>query len=310
MSVSLKRLHKGFWQLADPKIWIASTVPMLLGVIIAVSFHRAFDYYWFLVAILGVYLIEIGKNAINECVDYLSGVDLGVDAEHRIDFSGGKKTIVDGLLTVGQSAVIAVVTMGAAALIGLYVVFFREFEVIYIGLIGFSLAVIYSLPPFKLCYRGLGEIAVGITFGPLVLYGMFLVMAQRYDVLPLLVSLPVGFLIANVLWINQFPDYEADKAGGKNNWVVRLGKARSVKVYAALFSLNYLAILAIAVYTANPVWLLSLLTIPKAIQAVKNCAENYNNIGKLVNSNAATVQIYILTGGLLSAAALLDGFVL
>lgn len=61
---------------------------------------RSFDYYWFLIALLGVYLIEIGKNAVNECVDYLTGVDPGVDSVHRTDFSGSKKTIVDGLLTV------------------------------------------------------------------------------------------------------------------------------------------------------------------------------------------------------------------
>ena len=310
MIISDRRVEKGFWQLADPKIWVASTVPMVLGVILAIAYHNAFDYYWFFVAILGVYLIEIGKNAINECVDYLSGVDLGVDSVHRTDFSGGKKTIVDGLLTVGQSALIGLITMGAAALIGLYVVFFREFGVIYIGLTGFLLAVIYSIPPFKLCYRGLGEIAVGITFGPLVLNGMFLVMAQRYEVLPLLVSIPIGLLITNVLWINQFPDYEADKAGGKRNWVVRLGKQKASKIYAAIFVLNYLSILAISAFAANPVWLLGLATIPKAIQAVRNCAENYNNIGKLVSSNAATVQIYLLTGVLLTVAALLDGLVL
>jgi len=309
MSVALNKINKGFWQLADPKIWVASTVPMLLGVILAAAYYQAFDYYWFLVALLGVYLIEIGKNAINECVDYLTGVDPGVDTEHRTDFSGGKKTIVDGLLTVGQSAIIALITMGAAAVIGLYVVFFREIGVIYIGLAGFILAIVYSLPPFKLCYRGLGELAVGIAFCTLVLNGMFVVMAQVIEVLTFLVSLPIGLLITNVLWINQFPDYETDKAGGKRNWVVRLGKKKAVRIYGAIFILNYLSILAISAYTANPVWLVGLLTIPKAYQAVRNCAENYNNISKLISSNAATVQIYLLTGGLLIAAALLDGLV-
>jgi len=240
----------------------------------------------------------------------LSGVDLSVDSTHRTDFSGGKKAIVDGLLTVKQSAAIAVVTLGAAALIGLYVVYFRETRVLFVGLAGFLISIIYSIPPIKLCYRGLGELAIGITFGPLVLNGMFLALAQRFELLPLLVSIPVGILITNVIWINQFPDYEADKACNKKNWVVRLGKPRACRIYALLFLLNYLAIAAIAVYTVNPVWLIGLLTIPKAVAASKNCAVNYDNISKLIGSNAATIQIYILTGILLSVAALLDGLLI
>ncbi|PKM90845.1 MAG: 1,4-dihydroxy-2-naphthoate octaprenyltransferase [Firmicutes bacterium HGW-Firmicutes-12] len=310
MSITWKRVNKGFWQVADPKIWIASAIPMFLGAIIAVGFYREFNTYWFLVAVLGVFLIEVGKNAINECIDYITGADPGVDDEHRTPFSGGKKTIVDGILTVGQSALIGIATMSAAAVIGLYVVIFREFSVIYIGLAGFLLAVIYSLPPFKLCYRGFGEIAVGLSFGPLILNGMYVVMTNRFDVLPLLVSLPIGFLIVNVLWINQFPDYETDLAAGKKNWVVRLGKKKAVKVYVGIFGLNYLSIIAIAIYTFNPIWLLALLTMPKAMQAVKNCAENFDNIKNLIQSNAATVQIYILTGVLLATSALLDGLII
>lgn len=306
---SLKRVNRGFWQVADPKIWVASTVPMALGVLLSLAYNKGFDLYWFLLALVGVYLIEIGKNAINECVDYLTGVDPGVDSEHRTPFSGGKKTIVDGFLTVRESALIGLITMGLAATIGIYILLFRSSEVIYVGILGFILAIIYSLPPFKLCYRGFGEIAVGLTFGPLILNGMYIVMSKGYGVLPVLVSLPIGFLITNVLWINQFPDYEADKSGGKRNWVVRLGKEKSIKIYAIIFILSYLSIVLISIYTLNPIWLIALVTIPKAIGAVKNSGRNYEQINKLINSNAATVQIYILTGVLLAVATLLDGFV-
>lgn len=310
MSINFKRINKGFWQVAEPKIWIASAVPMFLGAIIAAGYYKEFSFYWFMVAVVGIFLIEVGKNAINECVDFITGADPGVDVEHRTPFSGGKKTIVDGILTVSQSALIGISTMLIAAMIGLYVVFFREFSVIYIGITGFILAVIYSLPPFKLCYRGFGEIAVGLAFGPLVLNGMYVVMTHRFDVLPLLVSLPIGFLIVNVLWINQFPDYETDKAAGKRNWVVRLGKEKAVKVYAVIFILSYLSVIAVAINTLNPIWLFALITVPKAVQAVKNCAANFNNIKTLIQSNAATVQIYILTGALLAISALLDGLIL
>ncbi|MCD8508445.1 MAG: hypothetical protein LRY73_00025 [Bacillus sp. (in: Bacteria)] len=82
---------QGFWQLADPKIWVASTVPMLIGVGLVISNQIPFSFLWFLIALVAIYLIEIGKNAVNEAVDFRSGVDLHVTDKHKTDFSGGKK---------------------------------------------------------------------------------------------------------------------------------------------------------------------------------------------------------------------------
>lgn len=307
ISINYKGFFKGFWQLADPKIWVASTIPMLLGVIISWTNKMGFSLAWMVISFIGIYLIEIGKNAINEVVDFKSGADVYIDSEHRNNFSGGKKTIVDGVLDLRHSAIIGAVTMFLAACIGLLIVFFKEPLVIYVGVAGFILAILYSIPPFKLCYRGFGELIVGLVFGPLVLNGMYVVMSGQYDLLPVFVSIPVGLLIANVLWINQFPDYEADSLANKKNWVVRLGKKKAVKVYAGLFILSYISICLIVAYTKNPIWFLVFLTIPKAIKSVKNCKENYNNIQKLLISNAATVQIYLLNGALLGVAAVIDG---
>jgi 1,4-dihydroxy-2-naphthoate octaprenyltransferase len=304
-----KSFYKGFWQVADPKIWVASTVPMVVGVLLSVSYAKEFRLFWMVLAFVGVYLIEIGKNAINECVDYISGADRYVDTEHQTPFSGGKKTIVDGLLTVNQSAWIGVVTMALAAVIGIVFVLFREPKVIWVGLAGFFLAIIYSLPPFKLCYRGFGEAVVGTTFGPLITNGMYLVMAGRFDVLPLLVSIPIGFLIANVLWINEYPDYEADKRSGKKNGLVRIGKEKGVIVYGLIFAFAYLSVIPIVLYTRNLLWLLSWLTVPMAVGAVKNCKLHMNDIPKLVSSNDKTVKIYMLTGLLFSVSIIFHNFI-
>ncbi|HBN84809.1 MAG TPA: 1,4-dihydroxy-2-naphthoate octaprenyltransferase [Clostridiales bacterium] len=299
-------LNKGFWQVADPKIWIASTVPLVLGVMMSVLYTGEFHFLWMILSFIGVYFIETGKNAINECVDYASGADRCVDKEHRTSFSGGKKTIVDGVLTWGQSAWIGFGTIIAAAFIGVIIVFFKEPKVLWIGLAGLMLAVFYSLPPFKLIYRGLGEIVVGIAFGPLIINGMYVVMSGRFDVLPLLVSVPVGWLIIGVLWINQYPDYEADMKSGKKNGLVRIGKQKGVTVYGLIFALTYLSVIPIMVYTKNVIWLITWLTVPMAIKAVKNCAANKDEMTKLVSSNADTIKIYILNGLLLCVSMFID----
>jgi 1,4-dihydroxy-2-naphthoate polyprenyltransferase len=300
------RLWQGFWQIADPKIWIASTIPMAVGGAVAYAYSGSFSWLWFLIGAASIYLIEIGKNAINEYVDYLSGVDRFVAPEKRTPFSGGKKTIIDGKLTLKENLVIGIITVAAGCLLGLLVIFLRDFNIVWFGLAGVFFALFYSLPPFKFAYRGLGELVVGFTFGPLITCGTFLVQTGTLTPLVVLASLPLGLLIANVLWINQYPDYEADLQGGKRNGVVRLGKQKAGTVFALLFALAYLAMPVLALISKNFFWLLPLVSLPLAFRAVKVARTQYDNIGLLVEANAKTILIYQLTGLTMVAAALLS----
>lgn len=306
MNNDAKRFWYGFWQLADPKIWIASTIPMLVAAAMAYNLNGTFNLYWFLWTVIGIYFIEIGKNAINEFVDYNSGVDIFVSQKERTPFSGGKKTIVNGKLTIIETKVIALITMSVGAAIGIYISIYREAGVFWIGLIGFIFAIIYSLPPFKLAYRGLGEITVGLTFGPIIVLGTYLVQAHTISPSIILVSLPIGFLITNVLWINQYPDCRADRKGGKNNWVVRLGRKRAVIIYILLFTASYLSLFIIFFVFNDPFWLLPFLSVPVVIKAVQNAIKNHENIQDLLLSNIKTVQVYQLFGICLFLAAILD----
>lgn len=300
---------QGFWQLADPKIWIASTVPMLVAAALAYSNTGRLDIGWFLLSVAGIYLIETGKNAINEYVDFKSGADINIAPENRTPFSGGKKTIVDGKLTPDQVKYIAYGTMLTACAIGVYIVLYREFSVLWIGLAGVLISIFYSIPPFKFAYTGLGEFAVGFTFGPLITAGMYIVLTGSIEAEVVVASLPIGFLIANVLWINQYPDYEADKTANKKNWVVRMGKEKGTRVFALLFMLAYAAFPLIAVIYRNPVWLLGLLSIPVALRSVKTARKEFGCIPKLIPANAGTVQVYQITGIVMVIASLSNRFI-
>ncbi len=300
----MARFWKGFWQLADPKIWVASTIPMLVAFSFTFPDRRKNALVFFLLSAAAIYLVEIAKNALNEVVDYLSGDDPSVAPENITPFSGGKKTITGGLLTVAQSAVISVCCYAACALIGFTIVLFHDFNTLWIGVAGVGLSILYSLPPFKLCYRGLGEFTVGLTFGPLLMAGICVVMTGALSLPAMVCSISLGFLIANLLWINQYPDYEADKAANKMNGVVRMGKDKAWTVFALLFILCY-TVLAAAAAFIHPAFLLSLVTISLAVKAVKNARANYDNIPKLIASNAAMVTIYQITGLMMIATAVL-----
>lgn len=289
---------KGLWQLGRPSLWVASLVPLVVGSAAAWSAARSFNLYWFFVALFGLVLIEIGKHGINELVDYYTGVDGDIPPEKQTPFTGGRRTITERVLSPGQVVAISLVTLAAAGVVGLYVSFGRSLTILPIGVAGFAIAILYTLPPAMFAYRGLGELAVGVTYGPLITLGAFALQAPAGSAgaLPAQLSVPLALLIVNVLWINQFPDYEADKRGNKRNWVVRMGKRRSLPVFAALFLGAYALIALIALHGGRPALLLGLVSLPVALRSVRIAMRHKDDIPRLIPANAGTILVYVLTG--------------
>ncbi len=303
-----KRIIKGIAKIAGIRIWAASLVPMLVATIMAYAETSDFELKWWALSITGVLLIETGKHCFNDIVDFKSGVDLSLEPDKVTPFSGGKKVLTEKLLTIQEAKFIGILTIIAAAAIGLYIAQFREPKILIIGMLGIFLACAYSLPPFSLCYRSLGELAVGITYGPLILSGMYLVMTGSLDLLPLLVSVPLGILITNVLWINQYPDYEADKKNNKNNWLVRLGKEKGLGIYYMNYAAAYTVFLLISIFTENPLWIICLSTVPLAFKSCNIARKNYDNIAAFTQANKLTINIYQLTGLIIILTVVISDF--
>lgn len=238
-SPSRRDLAAGFWRLADPKISLASFSAMFLGACAAAR-DGPLAPAWLALTVAGIFAIEIAKNASGELVDFDSGTDLGVAPEDRSPFSGGKRVLVDGLLTRRQTAAIAILFYALGAATGLVIVVGREPRILPFGVLGVACAFFYHAPPLRLSYRGFGEAAVGLCYGPVITCGTYLVQRHRVPLAVLLASLPLGLLIMAFLWINEFPDYRADLRAGKRTLVVRLGRARAASVYASLVGTAFL----------------------------------------------------------------------
>ena len=170
---------EGVWRLVDPKITMASAASLFLG---AAAAGRAgpLAWRWLALSVLGVFFIEVAKNASGEVVDFDSGADAAVAPEDRSPFSGGKRVLVDGLLSRGQVLAVAGAAYGLAVAAGLAIVAAREPRVLWIGAVGLALAFFYHAPPLRLAYRGLGEMAVAACYGPLIAAGAYLV--QRGEI--------------------------------------------------------------------------------------------------------------------------------
>src|SRR5574341_214290 len=104
-------LGAGVWRLADPKISLASMASIFLGACLAVA-DGGWSPAWLAFTAAGIFFIEVAKNASGEIIDFDSGADLGVAPVDRSPFSGGKRVLVDGLLTRKQTATIAAVSYG------------------------------------------------------------------------------------------------------------------------------------------------------------------------------------------------------
>lgn len=238
MKDSRNNFSAGFWRLADPKISLASFAGLFLAGCFAAR-DEGLHLGWFALTVLGVFCVEVAKNASGEIVDFDSGTDLAVRESERSPFSGGKRVLVDGLLTRQQTWGIAAVGFTAAIVVGLVIVAFRDPRVLVFGLPGIALAWYYHGGSLRLSYRGLGELAVALAYGPLVVLGAYFVQTGYLSATLIHLSLILGLLVACFLWINEFPDWRADAGAGKRNLVVRLGRERAALAYVVLAASAY-----------------------------------------------------------------------
>jgi len=296
------------------KIWLkairapfftATIVPVLLGTAVAWNASNQFNLLYFLLTLFSVLFVHMGTNLANDYFDHKTGND---EANlNPTPFSGGSRVIQDKLLPASSILKASLFSFGIGSLLGLYLVFKLGYIVLLLGAIGVFLGFFYTATPLKLGYTGIGEFLVGIGFGPLVVVGSYYVQTLRFSSEVILISIPIGLLIAMVLWINEFPDYEADAKVGKNTSVVKLGKRKALRVYYLTLGLVYVWVVGGVLFKIFPVFtLLILLTFPLFLKTLKITKQNYEKIYELLPANATTIMLHLSIGIFLTVAYLID----
>lgn len=238
------RAWVGVWRLVDPKVTLASVSSMLLATALAaVDGPIAWD--WLVVTVLGVLAIEAAKNASGEIFDWDSGADQAVAEADRSPFSGGKRVLIDGLLTRHQLLSFASTAYALGAAAAVLIMLFREPLAAAPALAGIVLAYFYHARPLKLAYRGLGEAAVAFVYGPLICAGTYVVQRGEIPLHVVLAAAPLGLAIGAFLLINEYPDRHADAAAGKRTLVVRMGTQRAARLFTALVAIAFLGVAAL-----------------------------------------------------------------
>lgn len=267
----------------------------------AIAWHdESFHWGYFLLAWIGAILAHVSVNVFNEYFDYRSGLDFQTQ---KTPFSGGSGILTAGLIEPRQAYLLGVACLFIDAVIGAYFVIVRGWGLLPVILLGGLFAYFYT--PYLSRWR-VGELAAGLGLGSLVVLGAYFVQTGRYTWEVVVASLAPGFLTANLLLLNEFPDVEADMRVGRRNLVMALGRRRAARLYTALLVCTYLSIVLGVVFGLMP-WpaLVALLTVPVARKAIQGALQHYDDIPNLIPTLAANVLTILGTDALLTVGYVL-----
>ena len=257
------------------------------------------DWTTFILVFLGGSFLHLAANTYNDYFDWTSGTDQ-INNDYFLQLSGGSRAIELGLINEKQLFKLATIFLALSGIMGLGVMSKlgdNRFELFYYGLAGAFSAYFYTGYPLRLVARkGIGELLIGLNYGPLMTMGTIFAMSGTHNWDAFLFGIPLGILTTAILWINQFPDRESDEIAGKNHLVVVLGLEKSSWGYLILMISAFSSIYLL--YNYNIIHkgaLLSMLGLPIALYFSYKVINNYDT-RELAIANWGTIGIHSITG--------------
>ena len=297
---------KLWWIAARPYSLSASTMPVIFGTVMAVTIGGA-EIQWlrFAAAFVGMLLLHLGANLMNDAVDFRRGVDTRVNP-----VSGA---VVRGWITPSQAGLAAALLYLLGGAIGAWLVAEVGRPVLWIGLVGVAIGLLYSAGRFGLKYHALGDLAVFLDFGILGAAGAWTVQTGELSWIPAAWAIPMSLLVIGILHANNWRDVAADAAGGVKTIASLLGDRRSVHYYAFLLFAPFAIVLVLiglsrlgGVGPRMPLtFLVTFLALPLAVKLMRRSLARKTSPNPLefLALDGATGQLNLVFG-LLSTAAL------
>jgi len=255
--------------------------------------------------ILGTVAAHISVNLFNEYSDYRTGIDFNTK---RSPFNGGSGMLVQGHTKPAAVLSGGIVTLLLAASIGIYYSIASHWSLALIIVIGALSIVAYTDVLAKYL---LGELFAGLSLGSLVVIGTYVALTGSHSVsldqlVPAevwLIAIPPGILTALILFLNEFPDLEADKEGGRNHLVIRFGRNTGAYIYTAGALVTYLIIVILPILGISSYWIyIALLPLPVVIKNIRTTLKHYDDTVKLIPALGGNVATALITDLLLAGS--------
>jgi 1,4-dihydroxy-2-naphthoate octaprenyltransferase len=283
-----------------------SLIPVIIGA--AYGFiDKHFSLLLFLITALGVAALHLAANLLNDYYDAKGSDPINV---RLTPFSGGSRVIQNRQVAPWCVLSIAMFFYVLSLSAAIWLVLLGRPLVLAIGILGVAAGWAYSARPLQLMSRGWGEICIFFAFGPFITLGAYYVMSGSLSWSAFALGFPQGFFIAAVIWINQFPDYEADRDAGKKNLVVRLGLKLSRYPYCIIMLAAFITVIfLVGIVGLTCLAMLSFIAFPLAFKAMKILWREYLSYEGLMPAQALTIQTLIAHGVLLSLGLVLSRLV-
>ncbi|MFC1909829.1 prenyltransferase [Chloroflexota bacterium] len=281
-----------------PQFLILSLVISFLG--ISIAWHDGYLHWGHaILSAFGLLLAHTSVNVLNDYFDFRSGIDL---ATERTPFSGGSGMLPAGILKTKEVLWLGVGCFIAAMFIGIYFIIVTGWQLLPLLLVGGLCILLYTSFILKTKWP---EWSPGAGLGILPVIGTYFVQTGFYSWPMAVAAVPSAILVHNLLFLNEFPDTEADLKASRKTTPIVLGKNRASFIYAATDVFMYVWIIGSAVAGVMPLFtLLALLTAPLAIQAIRG-AYNYSDKACLVNGMKNNVMVVLATQFLLGLGFIL-----
>ena len=259
----------------------------------------------FVLIILGTMATHVSVNLFNEYSDHRTGIDFNTN---RTPFNGGSGMLVQGFTKPSEVLWAAIGTLIFAMAIGIYYSITSHWFLLLIIIVGAISIMGYTDVLAKYL---LGELFAGLSLGSLVVVGTFVALTGTQSqsisqLIPMevwLLSIPPGILTALLLLLNEFPDMEADKQGGRNHLLVRFGKKSGAYIYSAGAILTYLIILALPLLGISSYWLyIALIPLPLVVMNIRTTLLYNNDLPKFIPALGGNVIAILATDLLLAGS--------
>ena len=265
--------------------------------------HGVFSPFGAFLVLIGALLTHMAANVFNNYFDYRFKIDAKTS---KTPFSGGVDILVEGKMKPSVALGVGLLCLIGAAVIGAYFlvrVLYPLFPILLYGLIAICL---YT--PVLSKVHGIGEIVAGTGFGFMGL-GAYVTQARVIDAPGIAVFVPVSILVGLLLFLNEFPDVEADKTAGRRHVVILVGRKKSAWIYATFVVATYLSIVLAIVVGASPLTaLVSLIATPIAYKAIRIVLKSYDRIPELVPALGLNVIAILSTIALLATGFLIGSY--
>ena len=291
---------RAWWKASRPPFYIATIVPLMAGWMLAIRDGAPRQVGLFLLINLYSVMVHFATNLANDYFDHFQGADSG-------ESIGGSRMLQAGLITIGElRAALLFLYLGSFTLaVGYMTVAGMWVLSPFVALSIFS-SIFYTAPPIRYGYHGLGEIFAGLNMGPVMVLGTYWIMTGHPSWEAMLISVPIGIMVAGILYYQSIPDMATDEAVGKMTITVRLGKAGAyaglifqwIAVYLLILGLaadRILSPFVLACLLTTPI-LVRLLRIMPTVQDWQELDRHGHYIRKMYLINGAIIVIGIVLG--------------